>query len=110
MLRNLGFHIGHKKKAATTGELDKKISENKNIPLEEILAEDSLIDEVQSQNKTLIKYFNKDKIKQMIDYIIKEPPNDDNHDIGHKFPWVCSQLFNIGDSNIMKYFLKQIKN
>lgn len=94
------------KKAATTGELDKKISENKNIPLEEILAEDSLIDEVQSQNKTLIKYFNKDKIKQMIDYIIKEPPNDDNHDIGHKFPWVCSQLFNIGDSNIMKYFLK----
>ena len=106
MLRNLGFHIGHKKKAATTGELDKKISENKNIPLEEILAEDSLIDEVQSQNKTLIKYFNKDKIKQMIDYIIKEPPNDDNHDIGHKFPWVCSQLFNIGDSNIMKYFLK----
>ena len=42
----------------------------------------------------------------MIDYIIKEPPNDDNHDIGHKFPWVCSQLFNIGDSNIMKYFLK----
>ena len=106
MLRNLGFHIGHKKKAATTGEIDKKISENKNIPLEEILAEDSLIDEVQSQNKTLIKYFNKDKIKQMIDYIIKEPPNDDNHDIGHKFPWVCSQLFNIGDSNIMKYFLK----
>ena len=106
MLRNLGFHIGHKKKAATSGELDKKISENKNIPLEEILAEDSLIDEVQSQNKTLIKYFNKDKIKQMIDYIIKEPPNDDNHDIGHKFPWVCSQLFNIGDSNIMKYFLK----
>ena len=106
MLRNLGFHLGHKKKAATSGELDKKISENNNIPLEEILAEDSLIDEIQSQNKTLIKYFNKDKIRQMIDYIIKEPPNDDNHDIGHKFPWVCSQLFNIGDSNIMKYFLK----
>ena len=40
----------------------------------------------------------------MIDYIIKEPPNDSGHDKGYKFPWICSQIFNIGDSNIMKYF------
>ena len=45
----------------------------------------------------------------MIDYIIKDPPSDANHDKGYKFPWICSQIFNLGDSNIMKYFLKTNK-
>ena len=108
MLRNLGF-ISHKKKVVLNGVIERKINENNNIPLEEILSEDTVIDELQNQNKTLIKYLNKDKIKQMIDYIIKEPPDNSNHDVGYKFPWVCSQLFNIGDSNIMKYFLKTNK-
>ena len=105
MLRNIGFKV-HKKKAILNGNIDKKLKENNNIPLEEILSEDSIIDEIQSQNKSLINYFNKEKIKQMIDYIIKEPPNDINHDKGYKFPWICSQIFNLGNYNIMKYFLK----
>ena len=109
MLRNLGFIGIHKKKSVLTGELDRKISENNNIPLEEILSDDTLIDEIQTQNKIVLKYLNKDKIKQMIDYIIKEPPSDSSHDKGYKFPWVCSQIFNLGDANIMKYFLKTNK-
>ena len=109
MLRNLGFIGIHKKKSTLTGELDRKISENNNIPLEDILSDDTIIDEIQNQNKILLKYLNKDKIKQMIDYIIKEPPSDSTHDKGYKFPWVCSQIFSIGDSNIMKYFLKTNK-
>ena len=109
MLRNLGFIGIHKKKSVLTGELDRKINENNNIPLEEVLSDDTLIDEIQSQNKIILKYLNKDKIKQMIDYIIKEPPSDSSHDKGYKFPWVCSQIFNLGDENIMKYFLKTNK-
>ena len=109
MLRNLGFIGIHKKKSILTGELDRKISENNKIPLEEILSDDTLIDEIQTQNKIVLKYLSKDKIKQMIDYIIKEPPNDSSHDKGYKFPWVCSQIFNLGDANIMKYFLKTNK-
>ena len=108
MLRNLGF-IGHRKKNKLSGEIDKLINQNPNISLEEVLAEDTIIDELQSQNKILIKYLNKEKVKQMIDYIIKEPPSDSNHNKGYKFPWVCSQLFNTGDYNIMKYFLKTNK-
>ena len=109
MMRNLGFIGLHKKKSVLSGEIEKKISGNINIPLEDILSDDTLIDEIQVKNKTLIKYLNKDKIKQMIDYIIKEPPSDSDHDKGYKFPWVCSQIFNIGDMNIMKYFLKTNK-
>ena len=39
----------------------------------------------------------------MIDYIIKEPPDDTNYDKGHKFPWICSQLFNIENSEILRF-------
>ena len=109
MMRNLGFIGLHKKKSVLSGEIDKKIIQNNNIPLEDILSDDTLIDEIQSQNKLLIKYLNKDKIKQMIDYIIKEPPADSDHNKGYKFPWVCSQIFNLGDINIMKYFLRTNK-
>ena len=109
MLRNLGFIGLHKKKAILTGDIERKINENKNVPLEEILSDDTIIPEIESHNQTLLNYLNKDKIKQMIDYIIKEPPNDSDHDKGYKFPWICSQIFNIGDSNIMKYFLKTNK-
>ena len=109
MLRNIGFIGLHKKKTLLTGEIEKKINENNNINLEEILGDDTIIDEVQNQNKTLLNYLDKEKIKKMIDYIIKEPPEDISHDKGHKFPWVCSQIFNLGDYNIMKYFLKTNK-
>ena len=109
MLRNLGFRGLHKKKAILNGIIEKKINENNNIPLEDILSEDTVIDEIENQNITLMKYLDKDRIKQMIDYIIKEPPNDATHDKGYKFPWICSQIFNLGDSNIMKYFLKTNK-
>jgi len=106
MIRNLGFKGLHKKKLVLTGEIDKKLKENENIPLEEILSEDTVVDEIQNKNKLLYKYLNKEKVRQMVDYIIKEPPSDTTHDIGYKFPWICSQIFNVEDRIIMKYFLK----
>ena len=108
MLRNIGFR-SHKKQNVSLGIIDKKITSNETIPLEEILSEESVIYELENQNKVLIKYLTKDKVKQMIDYIIKEPPEDTTFDRGHKFPWVCSQLFNIENSPILKYFYKTNK-
>ena len=103
MLRNIGFH-SHKKKLQSSGVISKKITENNSIPLEEILSEESVIDELENHNQILIKYLTKEKVKQMIDYIIKEPPSDTTFDKGHKYPWVCSQLFNIENSEILRYF------
>ena len=102
MMPKLGLIGLHKKKSVLSGEIDKKTIQNNNIQLY------TIIDEIQSLNKLLIKYLNKDKIKQMIDYIIKLP----RHSIITKdinFTWICSQIFNIGDLFIMKYFLKTNK-
>jgi len=106
MIRNIGFKGIHKKKPKLSDEINKKINENPNLPLEDLLSEETLIDEIESKNELLYKYLNKEKIKQMINYIIKEPPSDSSQDKGYKFPWICSQIFNIEDRNIMKYFYK----
>ena len=108
MLRNIGF-ISHKHKHLLSNEVAKKISENNSISLEEILSEESLIDELQSNSQILLDYFTKEKIKKIIDYIIIEPPLDAPHDRGHKFPWVCTQLFTIENSPILKYLYKTNK-
>ena len=104
MIRNLGFKGVHKKKLNLTGEINKKINENPNLPIEDILSDETLLDEIESKNELLYNYLNKERIKQMVNYIIKEPPSDSSYDKGHKFPWICSQIFNIEDRNILKYF------
>ena len=109
MIRNIGFKGVQKKKLKLSGEINKKINENPNLSLEDILSEETLLDEIESKNELLYNYLNKERIKQMINYIIKEPPSDSSYDKGHKFPWICSQIFNIEDRNIMKYFYKTNK-
>ena len=92
-----------------TENINKKLSENNNSPpLEDLLLEEGLVDELQSRNQKLIDYFNKSRIKQMLDYIIKEPKEDD-HNKGHKFPFLCSRLLNVEEENIMNFFLKTNK-
>ena len=90
-------------------EIDQKLSDNNNQPiLEDLLIEEGIIEELQNKNEKLIKYLNKEKIKQMLDYIIKEPKEEDQNK-GYKFPFVVSKLFNVEDTNIMKYFFKTNK-
>ena len=49
MLRNIGF-INHKKSLQSQGIIEKKIKENNSLPLEEILSEESVVDELQIGN------------------------------------------------------------
>lgn len=92
-----------------TENINKKLSENNNSPkLEDLLIEDGLIDELKNKNENLINYFNQNRIKQMLDYIIKEPKEDDYNE-GHKFPFICSKLFNVEEIKIMNYFFKTNK-
>ena len=89
--------------------ITKKLEDTSNPPsLEDLLILDGIVEELQNKNKNLINFFTKEKIKQMLDYIIKEPKIED-HNTGHKFPFVCSKLFNIEEKNIMKYFFKTNK-
>ena len=84
--------------------INQKLNDKSNPPsLEDILNTDGVVDELQNKNQKLIEFFTKEKIKQMLDYIIKEPKTDD-YNLGHKFPFICSKLFNIEEKNMMEYF------
>ena len=73
-----------------------------NTTLEDLLKEEELLQEFKSQNKDLINYFNKEKIKEMLNYIIKE--QEDEQEKGYKFPFLCSQIFGLEIDELMKYF------
>ena len=108
MIRNIGF-MHHRRKKTISDIVENKIIENNSISLEEILSEETLIDELQNKNPNLLKYLTKEKTKQIIYYIIKEPPTDAPHDRGHKYPWVCTQLLTVENSPILKYLYKTNK-
>ena len=89
----------------------KKILSEKSKTLEDLLRDEDLLNELDSKNEKLIKYFSKEKIKLMLDYIIKEPEIDENDektqenkDKGYKFPYLCSQIFGLQLDELYKYF------
>ena len=115
MFGNFGGGYGYNKPS----ESIQKILSDKNKTLEDLLRDEDLIHELNSKNEQLFKYFNKEKIKKLIDYIIKEPEIDENapetpenKDKGYKFPFVCSQIFGLELEELLKYFFmtnKQIE-
>ena len=100
-------------------ETIEKILSDKNKTIEDLLRDEDLLNELNSKNEKLIKYFDKEKIKILLDYIIKEPEIDENaaktqenKDKGYKFPFVSYQIFGLEINEIYKYFFmtnKQIK-
>ena len=96
-----------------------KLLSDKNTTLEKILKEEDLLYELEAHNEKLIKFFDKDKIKRLLDYIIKEPEVDENNmdnienkDKGYKFPFISSQIFDLKKQELYKYFFmtnKEIK-
>ncbi len=85
----------------TSEAIDKKLNDP-NTTVEDLLKEEELLQEFRSQNEKLIDFFDKDKIKHLLDYIIKE--QEDEQDKGYKFPFLCSQIFGLELDKIMKYF------
>ena len=84
--------------------INKKLTDKENPPsLEDILDMDGIINEYNRKNEKLIDFFTKEKIKQMLEYIITEPKMDD-FSKGHKYPFVCSKLLNIDVHDVHKYF------
>ena len=93
----------------TSESIDKLLKDPKTT-VEDLLKEEELLQELRSQNEKLIDYFDKDKVKRLLDYIIKE--QEDEKDKGYKFPFLCSQIFGLEIDKIMKYFFitnKQIE-
>ena len=81
--------------------INKKLTDKENPPsLEDILDMDGIINEYNRKNEKLIDFFTKEKIKQMLEYIITEPKMDD-FSKGHKYPFVClANLHNFKASEV----------
>ena len=92
-------------------EAIEKLLSDKNTKIEDLLREEELLQELRNRNKKLIEYFDKEKIKRLLDYIIKEPEikeenldTKENKEKGLKFPFICSQIFDLRIDELFQYF------
>lgn len=73
--------------------------------LEELLDDGDLLQECKNGNKNLIKYLDREKVKQLID-LITVMPETDEHNRGHKYPFVANEVFNCDMQQILdKFFI-----
>ena len=85
-----------------TTKLEEKLDEN--LSLEEYLKNDEAILCYKDMNKNARKYFDKNKIKLLIKYVIEEPENDD-YLRGHKFPFIASEMLKSANDRIQDMFV-----
>ena len=90
-------------KEENINSIEKKLN-SPNTTLEDLLEEDDIITEIRNQNEKLIDFFDENKIKNLVNYIIKEP-KEDNELIGYKFPFIASEILNSDDDRILSYFI-----
>ena len=96
----IGMNFGRMKLASES--IEKKLKDP-NTEVEDLLKEEDLLQELRSQNEKLIDYFDRNKIKRLIDYIIKEPEVDEQEK-GYKFPFLCSQIFGLELDKMIDHF------
>ena len=71
-------------------ELEKSLTDP-NLPLEEYLKKPDAVQCFQDMKSNAQKYFDRNKIIQLIKYITQEP-KEDEYNIGYKFPYVASDM------------------
>ena len=84
-----------------------KLEENlvdQNYPLEEYLKSEEALQCYKDMFKNAKKYFNKEKIKQLIKYVIEEPKNDE-YLRGHKYPYIASEMLKAECTRIQDLFV-----
>ena len=62
--------------------------------VDKLLDDDDCLQEFKNYNDKLIKYFDHDKLKILIDYITVMPSKDDGHNRGRKYPFLTGEIFN----------------
>ena len=83
---------------------------NKECTVEKLLDDDDCLQELKNFNEKLIKYFDHDKLKILIDYITVMPTEQDSHDRGHKYPFIAGEIFNCEINQILdKFFEAPVK-
>lgn len=81
-----------------------------NLNVSEILDSDELITDIKSSMSQIGSYFsNSQNVKDLINYIIKEP-TEDEHKRGHKFPFNACEILCSENQSILKKIFDENKN
>jgi hypothetical protein len=73
--------------------------------LEELLEEEALSTEVKNPSSKVHGFFNKEKVKSLLKYVMLEP-KEDEHNKGHKFPFVAAEILSCETMRIHELFLE----
>ena len=81
--------------------------EKNELTLEDILEEDSIIDDIKNNYQSpFINFLTNEKIKKLIDYSTKLPSSD-THNIGYKYPFNATEILCSENINFQKQFMKE---
>jgi hypothetical protein len=82
----------------------------KDCTVDKLLDDDDCLQELKNFNEKLIKYFDHDQLKVLIDYITVMPTEEDGHCRGHKYPFLAGEIFNCEINQILdKFFEAPVK-
>ena len=77
--------------------------------VDKLLDDDDCLQEFKNYNDKLIKYFDHDKLKVLVDYITVMPEVDEQKR-GHKYPFLAAEIFNCEINQVLdKFFEAPVK-
>ena len=97
------FSIYCQSQRKLSSSIEAKLLKN-DIKLEDFLDEDDIVINLKLENKKLLKFFNRETIKKLIEYITIEKENDDLI-YGHKYPFVAYEILYSEIHLISDYFV-----
>lgn len=87
--------------SAETSKLE-TLLESSETTLEEVLDDESVISEMKNLNHKLMEYMTPEKILEMLNFVVEEPPENCSELRGYKLPFVASELF-VSDVSVIYY-------
>ena len=84
------------------GESIDSLLKSPNVTVEGLVEHESFVSECKSNNIKLIEFLWKKKnLKQLLKFIIEEPPEGCSHTRGHKLPFVVSEVLNAENPTLL---------
>mmetsp|Transcript_1785 Transcript_1785/g.1666 ORF Transcript_1785/g.1666 Transcript_1785/m.1666 type:complete len:130 (+) Transcript_1785:43-432(+) len=87
-----------------------ELLEDPDTPLEDLLNEDHIVNEFRSLNSKLVEYCTEEKVREMISYIIEEPPEDAEQLRGYKLPYVACEVLCTDSPSLLNSFFGKNPN
>lgn len=93
MAFDFGSHFFSMFRGFQTSRVLEELLDKEDTTLEQILAEDDVIQEVRSSNSKLIEFLNEERLETMFEFITVEPTDAEDTNRAYKFPFTVSEIF-----------------